>query len=365
MRVVSVVGARPQFIKAAPLSRALRQRHEEYLIHTGQHYDPEMSDVFFDDLAIPHPDANLGIGAIGNLEQVARMLLGLQPLIAAQHPDWVLVYGDTNSTLAGALAGRLLNIPVAHVEAGLRSYNRAMPEEHNRVLADHISEALFCPTDTAAGNLAREGITAGVFVVGDVMIDALLQNRQRARERLGDRLLQRYSLAPGEYFLATVHRAGNTDDRVRLAGIMEGLAAFPGAPVILPAHPRLRGALEQHRITPPPNVQVIAPLGYLEMLSLISTARLILTDSGGLQKEAYALSVPCLTLRDETEWVETIESGWNRLVGAEAARIRAGVEDALAAAPPQHPDFYGDGHASERIVEILGSHSAAGRGNPR
>ncbi|MFO7320940.1 MAG: UDP-N-acetylglucosamine 2-epimerase (non-hydrolyzing) [Chloroflexota bacterium] len=350
MRIVTIVGARPQFIKAAPMSRVLRRAHEEYLIHTGQHYDAGMSDVFFEELGIPQPDLNLGIGGLSNLEQVSRMMLALREPIEAQRPDWILIYGDTNSTLAGALTGRLLGVPVAHIEAGLRSYNPLMPEELNRVVADRISAALFCPTETAAANLAREGITDGVYVVGDVMADALLQNRERASTAV----LEANDLHLGQYFLATVHRAGNTDDPEKLKGILDAFARLP-LPVVLPAHPRLQRALEQTGLAIGPNVRLIPPVGYLDMLGLTSSARLVLTDSGGLQKEAYILGVPCVTLREETEWVETVEAGWNRLAGTDCARIVAAVEAALSETPQAHPELYGDGRACERIVAALES----------
>lgn len=351
MRVVSIVGARPQFIKAAPLSRAIRQNHQEYLIHTGQHYDPEMSDVFFEELNIPKPDLNLGIGALSNLEQVSQMMLALRPAVEQQKPDWIVVYGDTNSTLAGALTGRFLNIPVAHIEAGLRSYNKTMPEETNRVLTDHISYALFCPTQTAVDNLAREGITANVCLVGDVMVDALLQNRQRTSPAV----LQKYDLAAGAYFLATVHRASNTDNPAVLTRILAAFAAFPETPIVLPAHPRLRKALQEYGLQVSPNVRLIPPVGYLDMLSLSASARLILTDSGGLQKEAYTLCVPCVTLRDESEWVETVQAGWNQLAGTRTDQIVQSIQRASAPPPTKHPDFYGDGQASQHIVDILSS----------
>lgn len=349
MRVVSIVGARPQFIKAALVSRLLRERHQEYLIHTGQHYDVQMSEVFFRQLDLPEPDCNLGIGGRTNLEQVSAMLAGLRLAIEEQRPDWILVYGDTNSTLAGALAGRFLNVPIAHVEAGLRSYNRAMPEETNRVLTDHVSSGLFCPTEVAVANLAREGITAGVHLVGDVMIDVLLRFRARA----GSASLASLGLEPRSYYLATVHRVANTDDPRALAGILAAFGELAEMPIILPAHPRLRKAIDQSGLRASANVRLIDPVGYLDMLGLTAAARLVLTDSGGLQKEAYALEVPCVTLREETEWVETVEVGWNRLVGSERERIVAGARQALAATPSNHPDLYGEGHASERIVEIL------------
>ncbi|MBN1311283.1 MAG: UDP-N-acetylglucosamine 2-epimerase (non-hydrolyzing) [Anaerolineae bacterium] len=355
MHVVSIVGARPQFIKAAPFSRALRKEHHEFLVHTGQHYDPEMSDIFFEELEIPRPDINLGIGAESNLEQVSHMMLALHPIIETQNPDWIVVYGDTNSTLAGALTGQLLNVPVAHIEAGLRSYNRAMPEEHNRVLTDHISSALFCPTQVAADNLARESITSGVFVVGDVMIDALLQNRSRAQERIGLGIMAANGLRAKEFFLVTIHRASNTDNQANLSGILDALARFPDVRIVVTVHPRLRKMLDQFGLSPSPNVLLILPVGYLDMLALSSSARLILTDSGGLQKEAYALHIPCVTLREETEWIETVTAGWNRLTGPDCAKIVSGVREALAPPPADRPDFYGSGDASVQIVKALES----------
>jgi UDP-GlcNAc3NAcA epimerase len=346
MRVITIVGARPQFVKAAPLSRALRIHHTEFLIHTGQHYDPNMSDVFFEELEIPRPDVNLGVGAMSNTEQIARMLLTLPPVLQTQHADWLIVYGDTNSTLAGAMAGRMLGIPVAHIEAGLRSYNRTMPEEMNRVLTDHISSALFCPTLTAHDNLKHEGITAQVYVVGDVMVDALMQHQGR----ISSEKLDEFGVASGRYFLATVHRASNTDNPDRLAGILSALGQLE-SPVLLPAHPRLHKALQQFQLRPGPNIHIIPPVGYVDMLSLTKSARLILTDSGGLQKEAYILRVPCITLRDETEWVETVQAGWNQLAGTDGARIIDCVR--AVKIPEQQPNVYGDGRASERIVQTL------------
>ena len=351
MKILSVVGARPQFIKAAAVSRALRERHQEILIHTGQHYDELMSEVHFRQLGLPEPDENLGVGSGGHGEQTGAMLAGLERPILREKPDWVLVYGDTNSTLAGALAAAKLDTPVAHVEAGLRSFNRAMAEEINRVVTDHVSALLLAPTQTAVNNLAAEGITRGVVLTGDVMVDVLLRQRDLARQHSA--IFDALSLDPTEtYCLATVHRAGNTDDPARLRGIVAGLAGL-GWRVVLPAHPRLGAALAREGIPTPPNVQKAAPVGYLDMLALLDRAALVLTDSGGLQKEAYVMGVPCITLRDETEWVETVAAGWNRLAGADAARIAAAAEAALAGRPADHPDLFGDGHASARIVAAL------------
>jgi UDP-N-acetylglucosamine 2-epimerase len=279
------------------------------------------------------------------------MLLALQPIIEQQRPDWVLVYGDTNSTLAGALAGKFMGVPVAHVEAGMRSYNRTMPEETNRVLTDHISTVLLCPTPTAVSNLAHEGITRNVFLVNDVTTDSLLYNRKRTPPDV----LGRCNLKPSQYYLATVHRASNTDSREALAGILDAFARLTAMEIIVPAHPRLRAALERFNLQVSANVRLIDPIGYLEMISLTSSARLVLTDSGGLQKEAYVLQVPCVTLRLDTEWVETVNAGWNRLVGTDSDRIVNGVQQALAATPAEHPDIYGNGHAGEHIVDVLAS----------
>jgi len=348
VNVLSVVGARPQFIKAAPFSRALRARHTEILVHTGQHYDAQMSDVFFDELALPRPDHHLGVGSGPHGAQTAAMLERAEAVMEREAPDRVVVYGDTNSTLAGALAAAKLRIPVAHVEAGLRSFNRAMPEEINRIVADHVSSYLFAPTRTAAGHLAAEGITRGVTLTGDIMYDALLANAPVAAER--SQILRRLSLAPGGYALATVHRAANTDATARLGEIIDALALL-GEPVVLPLHPRTRAALMAADFEIAPPVRVIDPVGYLDMLALEQGARMILTDSGGVQKEAYLLGVPCVTLRDETEWVETLEGGWNVLAGAQTERILAAARRGRPAGAPL--PLFGDGRAAERMVEAL------------
>lgn len=348
MKVLSVVGARPQFIKAAPVSRVLRERHVEVLLHTGQHYDRMMSAVFFDELDIPHPDYNLGVGSGPHGAQTGAMLAGIEEVLLQECPDVVVVYGDTNSTLAGALAASKLHIPVAHVEAGLRSFNRRMPEEINRVLADHVARWLFCPTQTAADNLRAEGVTAGVWNVGDVMADALTYNLQVAR-RQSD-ILGRLELKAGGYYLTTLHRPRNTDDPIRLARILDALGSLD-RPVILPAHPRTVHAIEAAGLTVSSNVRIVPPVSYLDMLALEASARRILTDSGGVQKEAYLVGVPCITLREETEWVETVEAGWNRLVGADPEAIRDAVGNPVPEG--EHPMLFGDGQAAQRIVRIL------------
>jgi UDP-GlcNAc3NAcA epimerase len=343
LRVLSVVGARPQFVKAWVVSRALRARHDELLLHTGQHYDDALSRVFFDELGIPRPYVNLEVGSGPHGEQTGRMLAGIEREIVAHRPDWLLVYGDTNSTLAGALAAAKLHVPIAHVEAGLRSFNRRMPEELNRLLTDHVSTRLFCPTPAAVDNLAAEGITGGVDLVGDVMYDAALA----ALARGGSDVLARHGLTAGGYVLATVHRAENTDDPSRLAAILAGLAQLE-LPVLWPVHPR---ALAHLPDPAPGNIVTAEPFGYLDMLTAERSAAAIVTDSGGVQKEAYILGVPCVTVRDETEWVETIESGWNALAGADPRRIVALVGRPRPTAP--RPPLFGDGRASERIVALL------------
>ena len=352
MRIVSIVGARPQFIKAAPVSLALREQHDEVLVHSGQHYDAAMSDVFFEQLGIPAPDHELGIGSGPHGQQTGAMLAAIESLLLADRADAVLVYGDTNTTLAGGLAAAKLGIPVLHVEAGLRSFNRAMPEEINRVLVDHVATLLFCPTQTAADNLAAEGITSGVHVVGDVMMDTLRLFAERADD---DGTLSRFGVTPGKYHLATVHRAGNTDDPAALASLIEGFALVR-EPVLWAIHPRTRARLAAFgldgAVAAAANVRVLDPLGYLETMTLLRSARTLLTDSGGMQKEAYFFGVPCVTLRAETEWVETVELGWNTLAGTDPARIAAAA--AAATRPAGRPPVYGDGHASERVAEIIG-----------
>jgi UDP-N-acetylglucosamine 2-epimerase len=353
VNIVTIVGARPQFIKAAPVCRALRARHREVLVHTGQHYDASMSDVFFAELGIPEPDANLGIGSGSHGQQTGRMLMAIEEVLLNEQPDWVLVYGDTNSTLAGALAAVKLGVPVAHVEAGLRSFNRAMPEEHNRVLTDHCADLLFCPTQTAVDLLAAEGLTSGVHLVGDVMVDALRQHAELARQRSD--VLVRLGLAPHDYLLATVHRPYNTDVPDNLRSIFAAFGDITrqtGRPVVLPLHPRTRRQLADLSLTPPAGVRLLDPVGYLDMLALEQAAALILTDSGGIQKEAYAFAVPCITLRPETEWVETVQAGWNMVVGADrAAIVRAATQRWWPDGPP--PPVFGDGHAAGRIVDTL------------
>ena len=347
LHVFTVVGARPQFVKAAVVSRAIMaaaasgRAIRESLVHTGQHYDHGMSRVFFEEMSIPEPCANLAIGGGSHGAMTGRMLEALEREIVERRPDVVLVYGDTNSTLAGALAAAKLHVAVAHVEAGLRSFNRRMPEEVNRVVTDHLAALLFCPSASAEAQLAREGITAGVHVTGDVMVDALLQYRERAVP----------PDLPQPFALATLHRAENTDDPSRLGAILGALARAP-VPVLLPLHPRTRGALGHGGGTTSGNLHVVEPLSYFHMLGALDACSFVATDSGGLQKEAYAFGKKCLILRDETEWTELVEVGANRVVGADSDRITAAFDWAMQPLRTTKP-VYGDGHAGRAIVELL------------
>ena len=351
MRVVTIVGNRPQFVKAAAVSRPLRERHDELLVHTGQHYDDDMSKVFFDELPVPQPDRWLGIHTGSPSEQTGRILADLEPVLSEAAPELVLVYGDTNSTLAGAIAGAQAQVPVAHVEAGMRSFDRAMPEELNRVLTDHASALLLCSTQTAVDNLAKEGITAGVHLVGDAMADVALGTARIARERRD--VLDGLGVAPGSYLLVTAHRAGNVDGPERLAALVDLLLALP-RPVVFPVHPRTSARLDaaglRGRLEEADGFHLSPPVGYMELLALAMHARAVVTDSGGLQKEAYLVEVPCITLRDTTEWVETVESGWNVLVDLDADAAVAALDRPR---PSEHPDLYGGGHAGERIREVV------------
>ena len=348
MKICSIVGARPQFIKAAPLSRELRKRFREVLIHTGQHYDDKLSRVFFQEMDIPEPDYNLEIGSFSHGKQTGLMMIGIEEILEKEEPDMVIVYGDTNSTLAGALVAAKLHCPVGHVEAGLRSFNRAMPEEINRVLADRASELLFCPTQTAVDNLEREGITRGSYLTGDVMYDALKYFRTKLDN--DNLFLEELDLDSGGYYLLTVHRAENTDNPDNLRAIIETVAGLD-MPVIFPVHPRTRNVMEKTGLRLSGMIHPIDPVGYLQMMALESNAKKILTDSGGVQKEAYMLGVPCVTLRNETEWVETVEEGWNVLVGTDRIAIMEAVQ---ALTPPLDlKDLFGDGRASENISRII------------
>lgn len=354
MKVLTVVGARPQFVKCAPVSRALRKVADEILVHTGQHYDENMSEVFFRELEIPKPDYNLGVGSGRHGEQTGEMLKRIEEVLIKECPDTVLVYGDTNSTLAGALAAVKLNLPVAHVEAGLRSFNRTMPEEINRVATDHLARLLFCPSAVATKNLAQEGLTAGVHCVGDVMYDALLFNVKVSAEKC--KILDTLGLRGKEYFLATVHRAENTDQPDRLGGILSALNRLAvNRPIVWPVHPRTRKVLEAHahdlRNHVESSLRIIDPVSYLDMLALEKEAGVILTDSGGVQKEAFWLGVPCVTLRDETEWTETVELGWNTIVGTQTEAICTAALERTHGSINSCP--YGNGKAADAIVSAL------------
>jgi UDP-N-acetylglucosamine 2-epimerase len=356
MKVLTIVGNRPQFIKAAAVSGPLRRVHEEVLVHTGQHFDDELSAGFFRELGLPAPDRELGISRGTNASQTARMLAALEPVLAELQPDAVLVYGDTNSTLAGALAGAQAAVPVAHVEAGMRSFDRSMPEELNRVLADHASDLLLCSSDVAVGNLARERVAGAVELVGDVMVDVASTIQPRARTRVD--LVEAHGVQPGSYVLATAHRAGNVDVPERLRALVDLLLAIPLA-VVFPVHPRtlarLRAAGLQAVLEQSGHVILTPPLGYLELMALLCNAAAALTDSGGLQKEAYLAGVKCITLRPSTEWTETVEHEWNVLVDLDRAAALA----ALAREPPaQRPPLYGDGHAGDRVLAALTLHFA-------
>jgi UDP-N-acetylglucosamine 2-epimerase len=362
IKILSIVGARPQFVKAAAVSRAIITHNQnssdstiiEKIIHTGQHYDENMSKVFFDELKIPRPAINLEVGSGLHGQQTGVMLERLEKVFVEERPDWVLIYGDTNSTLAAALAAAKLHIPVAHVEAGLRSFNRKMPEEINRVVADHLSALLLCPTDTAVKNLADEGVIKGVHQLGDVMYDSVLFN-SRLAENSSD-VIKRLALKEKAFYLATIHRAENTDDPARLTGILSAFERID-KPIILPLHPRTKKTLGAGLEKLDSNITIVEPVPYLDMLMLEKNARLILTDSGGVQKEAYWFDVPCVTLRDETEWVELVEAGCNQIVGADTTAILSAVEKAEQKADKQLPsdsaELYGDGHSAEKIVEII------------
>lgn len=356
LKVVTIVGARPQFIKAAAVSREILKhpgQFEEVMVHTGQHYDPNMSQVFFDELEIPAPRYNLEVSGGGHGAMTGRMLEGIERILLDEKPDWVLIYGDTNSTLAGALGAAKLHIPVAHIEAGLRSFNMRMPEEINRILADRVSNLLLCPTDVAVDNLAREGVTQGVHNVGDVMYDVALYYRERAR--VGSSILQTLGLSEKAFALATCHRAENTDDPVRLEGIVSALAQIASdMPVVLPLHPRTRKLLQQFGLEGHlAALTVVEPLSFLDMVALEQAAKMILTDSGGVQKEAFFYQVPCITMRDETEWVETVELGWNRVVGASREAILAAYAAMATNTPEAGGEPYGEGRAAERILALI------------
>lgn len=351
MRIVSLVGNRPQFVKAAPLCIALRAQGDEVLVHSGQHYDPELADLFFDELGIPSPDHALEVGPGTPVHQIATIMERFEAVLRDEKPDAVLVYGDTTTTLAGALTAAKCGVPLAHVEAGLRSFDRSMPEEQNRVVTDHLSDVLLCPTRQAVDNLAAEGLTRGVHLVGDVMFDASRMFAPLAEQR---NAAAGHGLEPGGYLLVTIHRAAATDTPEALDA-MVGVLSSLHEPAIFPVHPRTRGKLQAagrwDALAQVPGLVLAAPAGYLDFTSLLMGARAVVTDSGGVQKEAYFHGIPCITLRDTTEWVETVEGGFNTLTGMDAAAVRAALAD--VAMPAERPPYYGDGHAADAVARAV------------
>jgi len=349
MKVLTILGARPQFIKAAPVSRAFQKHVEEIIVHTGQHYDANMSDIFFEELHIPKPDYNLGVGSGSHGKQTGEMMAKIEDIVLSEQPDYLMVYGDTNSTLAGALVAAKLHVPVIHIEAGLRSFNKKMPEEINRIMTDHVSEFLFCPTDTAVENLTNENITHNVFNIGDVMYDAVLYNRELAKEK--SNILSEAGLTEKNYHLITIHRAENTDDIDNMKNILNAFANIEETKV-WPIHPRTKNKLSSYGISLEdiPNLKVIEPVGYLDMLTLEASAKKIITDSGGVQKEAYFMKVPCVTVREQTEWVETLNGEANILTGTDTEKILAAVKKDVN---PEYQEVFGDGKASEKIAEYI------------
>lgn len=351
MRIVSLVGNRPQFVKAAPLCIALRAQGEEILVHSGQHYDPELADLFFDELGIPSPDHALDVGPGTPVRQIAIMMERFEHVVRDERPDAVLVYGDTTTTLAGALVAAKCDVPLAHVEAGLRSFDKTMPEEQNRVVTDHLSQVLLCPTKQAVDNLAAEGITERVHLVGDVMFDASRMFAPLAERQQGPAA---YGLEPGGYLLVTIHRAAATDTPEALDAMVQVLASLD-EPAVFPVHPRTKAKLQAGgrwaALEQVPGLVLAPPAGYLEFGKLLMSARAVVTDSGGVQKEAYFHGIPCVTLRDTTEWVETVHGGFNTLTGMDAAKVRAALDD--LSMPAERPPYYGDGHAADRIARAV------------
>ncbi|MBC8182085.1 UDP-N-acetylglucosamine 2-epimerase (non-hydrolyzing) [candidate division KSB1 bacterium] len=352
MKIVTVVGARPQFVKAAPVSAELRKKHEERILHTGQHYDEKMSKIFFDDLQIPKPDINLGVGSDSHARQTADIMIGVEEYLRQEKPGLVLVYGDTNSTLAAAVSASKLHINVAHIEAGLRSFNRKMPEEINRIVADRLSNLLFCPTQTAVANLKNEGMNKGVYNVGDVMFDAAMKFAPIAEQK--SEILKRESLSPGDYLLLTLHRAENTNDIQNMKNIVSALVDSQKQ-IVFPVHPRTIKYLKQYQLHDQLEnsklIKLLEPVSFIDMIVLEKNAQKILTDSGGVQKEAYFYEIPCITLRDETEWVETVEDGWNCIVGANYDKILEAIIN-FSPDSPQKKHF-GDGRASVELCELI------------
>ena len=347
MKIAQVVGARPQFIKLAPLSRLVREKHEEIIIHSGQHYDIQMNDVFFQDMLIPAPDYNLDVGSGTQAQQTAEILEALEPVLIEEKPDWVLVYGDTNTTLAGALAATKLGLKTAHIEAGLRSFNRSMPEELNRIVADHLSDLLFCPTDAAMNNIAKEGLAERAYLVGDIMTDSLKLGLELAKDNSD--ILNELTLNPGTFLLLTLHRPYNVDDPKLLSLILSGLNSLNKL-IVFPVHPRTRNILCQIEPEKFNNIRFIEPLSYLDFLTLMQASEMILTDSGGIQKEAYIIGKLCITLRPETEWIETVKTGWNILLPPQSKEF---PEKILSVSKPLiHPPLFGS-DVSQKILSVL------------
>lgn len=352
MKIITVIGARPQFIKASSVSQYLRLYHKEILIHTGQHYDLNMSDIFFDELEIPKPDYNLSIGSGNHGFQTGNMLIKLEEIYLKEKPDMVVVYGDTNSTLAGALCASKLLIPIVHIEAGVRSFNVKMPEEQNRILTDHISKILFTPTDTAKNNLLAEGILDNIYNVGDVMFDSIIKYKELAKKQ--SCIIEKLNYSNKGYILATIHRAENTNSINRLSNIIEALNESD-EDIILPLHPRTKKYIENYGIIIGDNIKVIEPIGYLDMIQLEANSKKIITDSGGMQKEAYFMKKICITIRDETEWIETVESGWNIIVGANKYKILEAITNTISG--KKHTQLFGDGKAALKIIDIINNYS--------
>jgi len=364
MKIVTIIGARPQFIKAAAVSRIIRRQHEEILVHTGQHYDNNMSNIFFDELSIPKPDYNLGIGSGSHAKQTAGMMIGIEEVLLKETPDYIMLYGDTNSTLAGALAASKIHIPIIHIEAGLRSFNMMMPEEQNRILTDRISDFLFCPTEVAVNHLRNEGITKGVYLVGDVMCDAVIYYSEKMKKQTN---IEYFNRLKGlfedvkmieKWYLATVHRAENTDSIDKVKEILKAFENFD-APVIFPVHPRTLGIVQElNNLFSYQNIIFIEPMGYLEMLYFTKNAIKVVTDSGGLQKEAYILDTPCVTVRDQTEWVETLYGNNNILAQPKSDDILEKVFHTIIDKACKKA-YYGEGDASNKICDIISKDSKA------
>jgi len=350
LKICSVIGARPQFIKSSPLTSALTNKFYEVMINTGQHYDHDMSMAFFEELSLSKPKYNLEIGSGKHGKQTAAMLSSLEEVFINEAPSAVIVYGDTNSTMAGALAAAKLHIPVIHVEAGLRSFNKTMPEEINRIITDHVSDFLFVPSETSRKNLLNEGIINGVHIVGDIMYDSILIHGPRAREN--SKILDKLKIKDEKYYLATIHRAENTDNESRLRSIFESFSKID-AFVFMPLHPRTKKLMSKYSLNPANNIKVIDPVGYLDMLQLMQQSSAVLTDSGGIQKETYYLKVPCVTIRSETEWTETVDVGWNQIVDIDPVKILEAVNDADKVKEKNHPNLYGEGDTANKIVDVL------------